>query len=77
MTMPKVPKTIMKTALDLHERGFWIVPCDGKKPVWPEWPTKKRTAQELTEALEGTKLNIGIALNQSNFMVHPTSAYLA
>jgi len=52
----------------LIEQGFWVVPCEGKKPVTRDWPTKRTTIDELEQFLCEGQLNIGIALNQSDLI---------
>ena len=70
--MPPIPKpstngtTILAAAVQLQAAGYAVVPCDGKKPTVSGWPEKRLTAEELRAALEGTKLNIAIALNLSD-----------
>ena len=46
--------------------GYAIVPCDEKRAIVSGWNEKRLTPAELRKALEGTKLNIAIALNMSD-----------
>jgi hypothetical protein len=72
--MPRIdpPSTngdaVLTQALRLHALGYAIVPCDGKKAIVQGWADKRLTAKELTQALNGTKLNIAIALNRSDLI---------
>ncbi len=66
--MPKPPPTIIKSALALDDRGLWVVPMNGKGPIWKAWHTKKRTRKQLLEALANKNLGIGIVLNQSEWI---------
>jgi hypothetical protein len=59
---------VLTEALRLYDRGLWVVPCDGKKAIWKDWPTARRSREELASALDGTKLNIAIALNQGGLI---------
>ena len=63
--MPKIPPSILETALKLHDRGLSIVPCNGKGCIWTEWQKERRTREELAEALADRTLNIALVLNQS------------
>ena len=58
--------TCASEAQRLCARGFSVVPCDGKKATVKGWPEKRLTRKELREAFEGNRLNIAIALNQSD-----------
>jgi hypothetical protein len=67
--MPRpLSSTILETALKLHDRGLWVVPCNGKGAVWKDWQKVRRSRKELAAALDGTKLNISIVLNQSDWI---------
>jgi hypothetical protein len=33
--------TILTAALWLHDRGLWIVPCNGKVATKKDWPTSR------------------------------------
>ncbi len=61
-----MPRILPYVARQLHKKGFAVVPCDGKKPVIAGWNTKRLTQDELDALLNGTILNIGIALNLSD-----------
>jgi hypothetical protein len=56
---------LLAEALRLCDRGFWVVPCDGKKAVVEEWGKARLTKKQLVAKLKGTRLNIAVALNQS------------
>lgn len=69
--MPTVdPKRRIHTAaLAMHDRGLPVVPCKKKKSIWKEWPTKRRTREELSSALSnGQMLDIGIAWNLTDWL---------
>jgi len=66
--MPKQPLSILETALKLYDRGLWVVPCNGKGPVWSGWHKVRRSRKKLAAALDGTRLNIAIVLNQSDWV---------
>jgi hypothetical protein len=52
-------------ALRLYDSGLWVVPCDGKRPVWTRWQTVRRSREELAAALGNCRLlNIGVVLGQ-------------
>jgi hypothetical protein len=51
---------------DLHDRGLWVVPCEGKHAVVKGWDTKRLSREDLVKILNGTHLNIAIVLNQSD-----------
>jgi hypothetical protein len=59
---------IIAAAKELHDRGFWVVPCDGKKAIWSNWPEQRRSWDEVQAALQRGGLNIAIALNQSDLI---------
>lgn len=63
--MPNRPRNLVETALWLNDRGFWVVPCNGKRPVVSEWDKRKLSATKLIDALEGTGCNIAIVVSQS------------
>ena len=62
------PLSIMSEALRLHDRGLWVVPCDGKRATVKEWDKKRLTRKELREKLTGTRLNIAFVLSQSDMI---------
>jgi len=43
--------TVLIEALKLHDLGLWAVPCNGKAAIWKDWPTVRRTREQLIEAL--------------------------
>lgn len=63
--MPIITGIVLEEALRLYDRGLWIVPCNDKGAIWKDWPTRRRSREELATALDGTKLNIALVLNQS------------
>lgn len=58
---------VLEAGLNLHDRGFAVVPCVGKKPVG-KWGVERLTKAQLRQALKGSKRNIAIALNQSELI---------
>jgi len=66
--MPKPPPNILETALKLHDRGLPIVPCNGKVPIWKDWHKGKQSREELAAELDGTKLNIALVLNKTDWI---------
>jgi hypothetical protein len=52
----------------LHNRGLWVVPCNGKEPLVKEWQKKRLTLTELKAMLVGTHNNIALVLNQSDLI---------
>jgi hypothetical protein len=66
--MPVIIPCVLTEALRLFDRGLWVVPCEGKRAIVPGWDEKRLTRVELQKALEGKKLNIAIALNQSDLI---------
>jgi hypothetical protein len=58
--------SILGEALRLHDRGYWIVPCDGKRAVVKGWDTKRLSQADLVKFLNGIHRNIAIVLNQSD-----------
>jgi len=68
--MPKLNRAnlILRAALRLHDRGLWIVPCNGKGPIWPNWQRKRGKRSDLEQALKGSQLNIALVLNQSDYI---------
>ncbi len=57
---------IIETARDLLDRDLWVVPTNGKGPIWRAWQSERRTREELEQTLAGNKnLGIAIVLNQS------------
>ncbi len=52
----------------LHDLGYWVVPCDGKKAVVKGWDQTRLTREQLSERLLGTSRNIAIVLNQSELI---------
>ena len=67
-TVGRRPPRILSEAKRLHARGYWIVPCDGKRAIVKGWDNTRLTREELCEKLDGTNLNIAIALNQSRII---------
>lgn len=59
---------ILEAALALRSRGFSVVPCQGKKPIAKGWDKKRLTEERLRRDLDGTNLNIALALNQSELI---------
>jgi len=72
MPKPPTPSTnghaMLAEAQRLHGRGYAVVPCNGKRAIVAGWNEKRLTSGELREALDGTQLNIAIALNQSDLI---------
>ena len=70
--MPTIPipstngHAVLTEAQRLHARGYAVVPCDGKRAIVQGWNEKRLTRTELRTALDGTRLNIAIALNLSD-----------
>ncbi len=60
--------SVLAEAERLHDRGLWVVPCNGKRAVVPGWNERRLTREELRAALDGSRLNIAIALNQSDLI---------
>src|SRR4051812_30298865 len=53
-------------ALELYDRGLWIVPVAGKRPVISEgWNERRLSRVELAGALERPHLGIALVLNRS------------
>lgn len=52
----------------LARLGFAVVPCEGKKPIIKGWPDVCLSPNELEAELAGKRLNIAIALNQSDLI---------
>jgi hypothetical protein len=55
-------------ALNLTKKGYWIVPCDGKKPVGTDWQGRRREMAELWRELHIPGKNIALVLNRSNLI---------
>jgi len=52
-------------ALKLHEMGYWIAVCDGKRPIHREWQSMRLNKRELTQRLEQRPdANVGIVLGR-------------
>ncbi len=67
--MPKPPPKIIDVALALHDQEFWIVPTNGKGPIWKSWHKQRRSRNELKQALTDNKRHgIALVLNQSNMI---------
>src|SRR4051794_17405775 len=69
--MPKLspPPDIVDEALALHDRGLWVVLCQGKVPINRDWPNTRLSREDLQVARRANaKLNIGIAWNQSDLI---------
>ena len=71
--MPRVGQTpmvnghaVLLEAERLLGLGYAVVPCDGKKAIVLGWNDRRLTREEVREKLDGTKLNIAIALNHSD-----------
>jgi hypothetical protein len=59
---------VLTEALRLTKLGYWVVPCDGKKPVGPDWQGTRRTSTDLWRELHLPGKNIALVLNQSNLI---------
>jgi hypothetical protein len=53
----------------LHERGYWVVPCDGKRARIKKWNERRVTLEELRAELNhGAKRNIALELSHSDLV---------
>jgi hypothetical protein len=56
-------------AKDLHDAGYWVVPCNGKVATKKDWPNERVDIEELLTALaENSKYDIAIVLGPSNLL---------
>lgn len=51
----------LEASLEYCRRGLRVTPLDGKKPVLPDWPTRKLSEEELPPHFFGGR-NVGIVL---------------
>ncbi|MFO0824467.1 MAG: bifunctional DNA primase/polymerase [Gemmataceae bacterium] len=65
--MDGLPPALIE-ARRLHDRGLWVVPCEGKRPIRPGWDKERLTRSELDKALSESMLNIAIVLSQSDMI---------
>jgi primase-like protein/bifunctional DNA primase/polymerase-like protein len=69
--MPSIPKQkrVRFAALALHDKGFWVVPVNGKVATKKDWPNTRVERNELEQILnDNADLGIGLVLSQSNFI---------
>ena len=67
--MPKPPPTVIDSALALYDQDYWIVPTNGKGPIWKAWHKERRSRDELETALrQNPNLGIALVLNQSSLI---------
>lgn len=71
--MPSIPRKsgrrdVLAEARRLHDRGYWVVPCDGKRAVVEGWHERRVDPDELKALLAGTSLNIALALHKSDLI---------
>ena len=52
----------------VSDRGYWIVPCPGKKPMRTGWQKDRVTRSELKAILTDGQLNMATVLNQSDLI---------
>jgi len=59
----------LKAALKLHDRGLWVVPCNGKIATKTRWSNKRVNRRELERKLDADpELGIGIVLSRSPYI---------
>ena len=66
--MPQSPNTPRSTALKLHDNGYWITPCKGKKAIRKGWQKNRCSREELIEVFRDPNLNIGLVVSQTNWI---------
>ena len=68
--MPRLYAKFRDTVLDLHDRGFWVVPCVGKKPhSVTDWANTRVDRVELERRIElDPSLDVAIVLSQSPYV---------
>lgn len=60
------PSSKLETALALHDQGFWIAICDGKRPIHADWQNQPLTKKGIRTMLEDhPDGNIAVVLSHS------------